>query len=105
MYYYHFDRRTVLYRFRECPTNRLAQVDAVFGRKPRCPTTSIVMVFHRSSVMPDGVTIKPALALGGWVAFCHRGRRHVMGDLVLLESEINPVMAKSSKAGSRSRRS
>ena len=35
------------------------------------------------------------LALGGWVAFkpMHGGAM-VMGDLVLLETEINPVMAK-----------
>jgi hypothetical protein len=43
----------------------------------------------------DGVTIKPALALGGWAAFkpAHGGAM-VMGDLVLLEAEINPVMGK-----------
>jgi hypothetical protein len=43
----------------------------------------------------DGVAIKPGFALGGWVAFkpAHEGAM-VMGDLVLLESEINPVMAK-----------
>src|SRR5438445_6991288 len=43
----------------------------------------------------DGVTIKPALALGGWAAFnpMHGGAM-VMGDLVLLDTEINPVMAK-----------
>jgi biotin operon repressor len=43
----------------------------------------------------DGVTIRPALALGGWAAFkpMHGGAM-VMGDLVLLETEINPVMAK-----------
>jgi len=43
----------------------------------------------------DGVTIKPSFALGGWVAFmpAHDGAM-VMGDLVLLESEINPVMKK-----------
>ena len=48
----------------------------------------------------DGVTIKPALALGGWVAFkpVHDGAM-VMGDLVLLESEINPVMAKLIEGG------
>jgi hypothetical protein len=46
-------------------------------------------------VMLDGVAIKPGFALGGWVAFkpAHEGAM-VMGDLVLLESEINPVMAK-----------
>jgi hypothetical protein len=47
------------------------------------------------SVTLDGVTIKPALALGGWAAFkpMHGGAM-VMGDLVLLETEINPVMTK-----------
>ena len=48
----------------------------------------------------DGVTIKPTLALGGWVAFkpMHGGAM-VMGDLVLLETEINPVMAKLIESG------
>src|SRR3954453_13384605 len=43
----------------------------------------------------DGVAIKPALALGGWVAFAPiGGEAMVMGDLVLLETEITPVMTK-----------
>jgi Domain of Unknown Function (DUF1259) len=47
------------------------------------------------TVTLDGVTIRPALALGGWTAFkpMHGGVM-VMGDLVLLQTEINPVMAK-----------
>src|SRR5215211_2597418 len=47
------------------------------------------------TVTLDGVTIRPTLALGGWAAFkpVHGGAM-VMGDLVLLETEINPVMAK-----------
>jgi hypothetical protein len=47
------------------------------------------------TVTLDGVTIRPALALGGWVAFkpAHGGAM-VMGDLVLLQTEINPVMSK-----------
>ena len=41
----------------------------------------------------DGVAIKPALALGGWVAFAPMGgEAMVMGDLVLLDTEITPVM-------------
>src|SRR6266536_1930112 len=46
-------------------------------------------------VAVDGVAIKPALALGGWVAFepAHDGAM-VMGDVVLTESEIKPVMTK-----------
>jgi hypothetical protein len=48
----------------------------------------------------DGVAIKPAFALGGWVAFkpMHGGVM-IMGDLVLLEIEINPVMAKLLEGG------
>ena len=48
----------------------------------------------------DGVEIKPALALGGWIAFkpMHGGAM-VMGDLVLLQSEINPVMQKLLEGG------
>ena len=48
----------------------------------------------------DGVQIKPALALGGWVAFAPmHGEAMVMGDLVLLETEITPVMTKLLNSG------
>jgi Domain of Unknown Function (DUF1259) len=41
----------------------------------------------------EGVTLKPAFALGGWVGFEAMGSEAMMmGDLVLLEDEINPVM-------------
>lgn len=46
-------------------------------------------------VTVDGVAIKPALALGGWLAFKPMGNQvAVMGDLVLTEQEINPVLTK-----------
>lgn len=56
-------------------------------------------------VTVDGVTIMPALALGGWVAFepAHDGAM-LMGDVVLTETEIKPVMTKLLEGGSRSRR-
>jgi hypothetical protein len=45
------------------------------------------------SVTLEGVAIKPALALGGWVAFAPMGgEAMLMGDIVLLETEITPVM-------------
>ena len=48
----------------------------------------------------DGVVIKPALALGGWVAFAPmHGEAMVMGDLVLLDTEITPVMTKLLEGG------
>jgi hypothetical protein len=47
------------------------------------------------NVSLDGVAIKPGFALGGWVAFEPMGdKAMMMGDLVLTESEINPVMGK-----------
>ena len=44
-------------------------------------------------IVVDGVVIRPALALGSWVAFMPMGSGAMfMGDLVLTESEISPVM-------------
>src|SRR6202162_2310968 len=41
----------------------------------------------------DGVAIKPALALGSWIGFMPTGTGAMfMGDLVLTEKEIEPVM-------------
>jgi hypothetical protein len=71
------------------------KVDAAFGRKATVSEDVHRYGFPRSdlSVTLDGVTIKPGLALGGWVALkpAHGGAM-VMGDLVLLETEISPVM-------------
>ena len=48
----------------------------------------------------DGVPLKPGFALGGWLAFKKTGGQGmVMGDLVLTEDEVNPVMAKLAAAG------
>jgi len=45
-------------------------------------------------VTVGGTEIKPALALGGWAAFHYVGKNDamVMGDLVLTEEEVAPVM-------------
>ncbi len=72
-------------------------VDAALGK-----TAAVSGEVHRYGiprsdlhVTLDGVAIKPALALGGWVAFAPtHGQAMVMGDLVLLETEITPVMTK-----------
>jgi Domain of Unknown Function (DUF1259) len=73
------------------------KVDAALGK-----TAAVSGEVHRYGiprsdlhVSLDGVAIKPALALGGWVAFAPmHGEAMVMGDLVLLETEITPVMTK-----------
>jgi len=44
-------------------------------------------------VTVDGVQVKPTLALGSWLAFSSPGQEAmVMGDLVLGEDEVSPVM-------------
>jgi len=48
-----------------------------------------------------GVALKPALALGSWVAFkqVNDTEAMLMGDLVLLEGEVGPVLAKLQEGG------
>ena len=73
------------------------KVDAALGK-----TASVQGDVHRYGiprtdlqVTLDGVVIKPALALGGWLGFePTQDGAVVMGDLVLTETEVNPVMEK-----------
>ncbi len=78
------------------------QVDGIFNRTAAVTGNVHRYGFPRSdlSVTLDGVTIKPGLALGGWIAFkpSHDGAM-AMGDLVLLESEVTPVMSKMIEGG------
>src|ERR1700751_3313170 len=73
------------------------KVDDAFGRKAAVVSGDVHRyAFPRTdlNVTLDGVTIKPALALGGWVAFKPLGGGVMtMGDLVLLETEVSPVVA------------
>jgi hypothetical protein len=70
-----------------------AKVDTALGK-----TASVQGDVHRYGiprsdlqVTVDGVTIKPALALGGWLGFEQvADGALVMGDLVLTETEIEP---------------
>jgi hypothetical protein len=79
-----------------------SKIDATFGR-----TAAVSGEIHRYGfprtdlqVTLDGVTIRPAFALGGWIAFePMRDTAMVMGDLVLLQTEVNPVMAKLLEGG------
>jgi Domain of Unknown Function (DUF1259) len=78
-------------------------VENALGRKGTpTPDGVIRFSFPRSdlNVVAAGVTLKPALALGSWVAF-KRISDHalVMGDLVLLESEVVTVTASLQQNG------
>jgi hypothetical protein len=51
-------------------------------------------------VTVGGAELKPALALGSWVAFKKTGdMAMVMGDLVLTEDEVTPVLTKLQESG------
>jgi Domain of Unknown Function (DUF1259) len=78
-------------------------VDEAMGRagKPQ-PDGSYKYSLPRSDlkVAAAGVALKPALALGSWVAFRQDGDKTMaMGDLVLTQSEITPVMVKLKQMG------
>src|SRR5690349_7393473 len=48
----------------------------------------------------DGIELKPGFALGSWLAFRPEGHATmVMGDLVLTETEVAPVMTKLAQSG------
>ena len=84
-------------------------VETALGRKGAMqPGQVIKFAFPRSdlSVTLDGVTLKPALALGGWLAFkeISPGQAMAMGDLVLTESEVGPVMLALQNGGVGRRR-
>lgn len=80
-------------------------VDSALGRPGTTQADGVRRYsFPRSDlkVELDGVIIKPALALGSWLAFQPMGPTSiVMGDLVLAPDEVNPVMSELLKGGIR----
>jgi hypothetical protein len=51
-------------------------------------------------VTAKGVEVKPALALGSWAAFkLMSGHAMVMGDIVMTEDEVNPVISRLQQGG------
>jgi hypothetical protein len=90
-------------RVRKLPPADWTQVEQALGRKgTRNPGDVIKFSFPRTDlkVVAAGVTLKPALALGSWVAF-ERITDHamMMGDIALLESEVAPVMGSLQQNG------
>jgi Domain of Unknown Function (DUF1259) len=80
-----------------------SKVDQAIGK----PGTQLPEGVHNSGfprtdlkVTVDGVAIKPALAFGSWLAFQPTGNGvMVMGDLVLIDTEISPVMKRLMEDG------
>lgn len=85
------------------PSANWAAVDQALGRTGTTQPDGVRRYgFPRTDlhVVLDGVTIKPALALGGWLAFQPSGpNATVMGDLVMTAEEVSPVMAELLRGG------
>lgn len=83
--------------------NSWKAVDAVLGRSGQMQPGDVykfAMPRKDLTVTKDGVTIAPGLALGSWAAFKTMGSETMlMGDLVLTEDEIEPVMLKLQQQG------
>ena len=79
-----------------------AKIDDAVGRSGQKMGDVYRLGFPRTDlhVSVAGVEIKPGLALGSWAAFSGSDKdAAVMGDLVLLENELTPVMKKLRAAG------
>ena len=79
-----------------------SKIDQVLGRSGQKAGDVYRVGFLRTDlhVTIQGISVKPGLALGSWAAFSGTDdNADVMGDLVLLDGEINPVMEKLRSAG------
>ena len=81
-----------------------APVEQILGRKAVAQPSDVMRFnFPRRDlrVMVGNVQVKPSFALGSWVAFKRMpdGQAMAMGDLVLTESEINPVISALQQGG------
>src|SRR5262249_5444087 len=79
------------------------QIDTILGKKAQeLPGSVYKYSWPRTdlSVMVGGTPIAPGLALGSWAAFApFKEKSWVMGDLVLLQSEVGPVVEKLQAGG------
>ncbi len=78
------------------------KIDQALGRPGQKIGSVYKVGFPRTDlhVSVHGLAIKPGLALGSWAAFTGTDENAmVMGDLVVLEDELNPVMEKLRSVG------
>ncbi len=80
---------------------KLDQVEATLGVKGKMQEGATVFSFPRSDikVTVDGDPVPTGIGFGGWTAWkALKDRYIIMGDLVLLEKEINPVISALAEA-------
>ncbi len=79
-----------------------AEVQRIFGRPGATQSGMLKETFPRSDldVRIGDIKVEPGLGLTSWCAFMNAGRDVIaMGDLVLREKEVEPVMAALEKSG------
>lgn len=79
-----------------------AEVEKTFGRKGTAQGEVFKVAFPRADLKVNvgEVSIEPALALTSWIAFKKmKNQTMIMGDLVLMDTEIAPVMNKIVASG------
>ncbi len=88
--------------FLRAQTLTASAIDQAVGRSGQQAGAIYRVAFPRTDlhVRVGDIDIKPGLALGSWAAFSGSDdHAAVMGDLVLLEVELNPVIRKLRAAG------
>lgn len=85
------------------PATNWKQVEEAMGRSGQIQPGDVIkfgMPRKDLRVTLEGVEVKAGLALGSWAAFKREGSEAmVMGDLVLTEDEVEPVMMKLQEGG------
>ncbi|MFK7693138.1 DUF1259 domain-containing protein [Paenibacillus sp. HJGM_3] len=82
--------------------NEWKTLEQIFGRKGTVQDNVFKVTFPRSDlkVQVGEVMIEPGLALTGWLAFkLHENETMMMGDLVLLDTEVPQVISKLCSSG------
>ncbi|MDP4090969.1 MAG: DUF1259 domain-containing protein [Bacillota bacterium] len=92
------NNHTTTYRYSAQTPSPMVQesVEKIIGKKGTAQDGVLKFTFPRNDlkVSIGPVSVEPDLALTSWVAFNHLGNQSMlMGDLVLLESEVGPVMS------------
>jgi biotin operon repressor len=94
---------SVMCRAQATPDSKWKGVEDAMGRPGQVQPGDVLrfaMPRKDLHVMRGDVAIKAGLALGGWAAFVHTEHgAMVMGDLVLTEDEVGPVMRKLQEGG------
>ncbi len=92
---------TLIYLVPGYAAEKLDQVETILGVKGNMQEGATVFSFPRSDIKVtiDGDSVPTGIGFGGWTAWkAVKDQYMIMGDLVLLEKEINPVISALAEA-------